>query len=168
MATEIERKFLLASDAWRAEVERSQRMEQGYLTRSGRGAGTPACSVRVRIADDLAWLNIKSAIAGVERLEYEYAIPVADAEQMLGEFCDGVVGKIRHYVPHGERTFEIDEFLGDNAGLIVAELELKAVNERFEHPLWLGREVSDKLRYYNLHLLARPYSCWSAPEREGE
>ena len=168
MATEIERKFLLASDAWRAEVERSQRMEQGYLTRTGRGAGTPACSVRVRIAGDLAWLNIKSAIAGVERREYEYAIPVTDAEQMIGEFCDGVVGKIRHYVPYHGRLFEVDEFLGDSAGLIVAELELEATTEHFERPPWLGREVSDKPRYYNLHLLDHPYSHWSAAEREGE
>jgi len=168
MAIEIERKFLLASDAWREAVERSQRMKQGYLTRAGGSARTSSCSVRLRIAGDLAWLNIKSAMAGIERREYEYAIPVADAENMLGEFCDGVVGKIRHYVPYGGRLFEVDEFLGDNAGLIVAELELEATTEHFERPPWLGREVSDKPRYYNLHLLDHPYSQWSAAEREGE
>ena len=124
--------------------------------------------MRVRIAGDLAWLNIKSAMAGIERREYEYAIPAADAEHMLGEFCDGVVGKIRHYVPYRGWTFEVDEFLGDNAGLIVAEMELEAATEPFERPPWLGREVSDKPRYYNLHLLDHPYSRWSAAERDGE
>jgi adenylate cyclase len=168
MAIEIERKFLIASDAWRAAVERSQRMEQGYLTRTGGSAGTSACSVRVRIAGGSAWLNIKSALAGVERREYEYAIPVADAEQMLGEFCRGVVGKIRHYVAYAGRTFEVDEFLGENAGLIVAELELEAASEQFERPPWLGAEVSDKARYYNLRLLDHPYSRWSTVERNGE
>jgi adenylate cyclase len=167
MATEIERKFLLTSDAWRKAVGRSQRMKQGYLTSTGASART-ACSVRVRIAGDMAWLNIKSAMAGIERREYEYAIPLVDAESMLGEFCDGVVGKIRHYVPYGGRIFEVDEFLGDNAGLIVAELELEAATAQFERPAWLGREVSDKPRYYNLHLLDHPYSHWSAAERDGE
>jgi len=167
MATEIERKFLVAADEWRASVTRSQRMTQGYLTRAGTARG-PACSMRVRIAGDAAWLNIKSAIAGIERREYEYAVPVVDAARMLAEFCPGVVEKIRHYVPHGGRTFEVDEFLGDNAGLIVAELELEAADARFERPSWLGREVSAAPRYYNLHLLNHPYSHWSAVERAGE
>ena len=167
MATEIERKFLVAADEWRASVTRSQRMTQGYLTRAGTARG-PACSVRVRIAGDAAWLNIKSAIAGIERREYEYAVPVVDAARMLAEFCPGVVEKIRHYVPHGGRTFEVDEFLGDNAGLIVAELELEAVDTPFERPAWLGREVSERRRYYNLHLLDYPYSRWSEAERNGE
>ena len=167
MATEIERKFLLVADHWRASVARSQRMKQGYLTRAG-AAGGPACSVRVRIAGDNAWLNIKSALAGVERREYEYAVPAGDAGRMLAEFCNGVVEKIRHYVPYGGRTFEVDEFLGENAGLIVAELELEAVDARIERPSWLGREVSDASRYYNLHLLDYPYSRWSAAERAGE
>ncbi|HEY2396972.1 MAG TPA: CYTH domain-containing protein [Rudaea sp.] len=167
MATEIERKFLVVADDWRASVVRSQPMEQGYLTRTGAVDG-PSCSVRVRIAGDAAWLNIKSAIAGVERREYEYAVPVPDAARMLAEFCPGVVEKIRHYVPLGGRTFEVDEFLGDNTGLIVAELELDAVDARFERPSWLGREVSAVSRYYNLHLLNHPYSRWSAVERAGE
>jgi adenylate cyclase len=127
-----------------------------------------ACSVRVRIGGDAAWLNIKSAVAGVERAEYEYVIPRADAEQMLERFCAGVVEKIRHHVPHAGRTFEVDEFVGDNVGLIVAELELEAVDAHFERPSWLGREVSDRRRYYNLHLLDHPYARWSAAERNGE
>jgi adenylate cyclase len=165
MGTEIERKFLLASEDWRRSVARSERLVQGYLTRTGHGA---PCSVRVRIGGDQAWLNIKSAISGVERREYEYAVPCADAEAMLREFCDGVIEKVRHHVPHGGRTFEVDEFFGDNAGLVVAELELEAADASFERPAWLGPEVSDRPRYYNLHLLDHPYSQWSAAERAGD
>src|SRR5580765_7447987 len=117
MAVEIERKFLVASDDWRSQSQRSQRLVQGYLTAPQSGGG--ACSVRVRIGGDRAWLNIKSAIAGIERREYEYAIPPADAEGMIAEFCPVVVEKIRHHVPAGRAMFEVDEFLGDNAGLVV-------------------------------------------------
>jgi adenylate cyclase len=164
VGVEIERKFLVAGDAWRSAVARSQRLVQGYLMPSGTGA----CSVRVRIGGDLAWLNIKSAIAGVERAEYEYPIPRADAEQMLQRFCTGAIEKIRHHVPHAGRTFEVDEFGGENAGLIVAELELETADAQFERPAWLGREVSHLRRYYNLHLVDHPYARWSAAERNGE
>ena len=164
MAVEIERKFLLAGDGWRNEVARSERLAQGYLTQAGSGGA----SVRVRIGGEHAWLNVKSAVAGVERFEYEYAIPRADAEQMLERFCAGRVEKVRHHVPHAGFDFEIDEFLGDNAGLIVAELELPSPTAPFARPPWLGREVSDEPRYYNLHLLAHPYSLWSAAERVGD
>lgn len=163
MATEIERKFLVADAAWRASSTHSQRLVQGYLTRA-----TAACSVRVRIGGEAAWLSVKSAVPGVERREYEYAIPLADAEAMLAEFCSGTVEKVRHLVDHGGRVFEIDEFFGDNAGLIVAELELEAADAAFARPAWLGREVSDKPRYYNLHLLDHPYSAWTAAERAGD
>jgi len=190
VGVEIERKFLVSDDSWRALTTHSQRLVQGYLT--GRNPGLPevmdgrdglaesmggrdrpqtvvgACSVRVRVGGDAAWLNIKSAVAGVERAEYEYAIPRADAEQMLARFCPAVVEKIRHHVPHAGRTFEVDEFEGANAGLIVAELELEAVDTPFERPAWLGREVSERRRYYNLHLLDYPYSRWSEAERNGE
>jgi len=164
MGIEIERKFLLIDDGWRAAVGRSQHLVQGYLARTH----DAPCSIRVRIGDNGAWLNIKSAVAGIERTEFEYAIPRADAEQMLARFCHGVVEKIRHYVPYEELMFEIDEFLGDNAGLIVAELELAAVDAAFARPPWLGADVSDRLRYYNLHLLDHPFACWSATERAGE
>ena len=164
MGIEIERKFLLAGDAWRSGIARSQRLVQGYLLPSGAGA----CSVRVRIGGDLAWLNIKSAIAGVERAEYEYSIPRNDAEQMLQRFCTGAIEKIRHHVPYAGRTFEVDEFGGENAGLIVAELELETADAQFERPAWLGSEVSNLRRYYNLHLVDHPYARWSAAERNGE
>jgi adenylate cyclase len=201
MAVEIERKFLVVGDAWRAQAQRSLRLIQGYLTPPGRspsamgrspsapeamdgregpaevldgrertpaGSGGSPCSIRVRIGGDSAWLSIKSAVTGVERREYEYAIPPGDAELMLAEFCGSVLEKVRHYVPHGGAMFEVDEFLGDNAGLVVAELELGETNEEFPRPPWLGREVSDLLRYYNVHLLQHPYSRWSMRERAGD
>ena len=160
MAVEIERKFLVVGDTWRREATRSERMSQGYL------AGPPArCSVRVRIAGDTAHLNIKSVTLGVERDEYEYAIPMADAERLLATLAGERVEKVRHYVERDRHLFEIDEFLGDNAGLVIAEVELGHADEEFPRPSWLGREVSDLPRYYNLNLATRPYSMWSAEER---
>ncbi|MFT3792461.1 MAG: CYTH domain-containing protein [Rudaea sp.] len=170
MGVEIERKFLVASDAWRARATKSVRMVQGYLIDAGlvqAQAGT-RCSLRVRVGGNAAWLNIKSATLGVERQEYDYPIPVADAERMLREFCNGVVEKVRHYVPHAGLTFEVDEFLGDNAGLVVAEVELQSADQAIAKPEWLGREVTDHSRYYNLNLLQYPYSRWSERERAGE
>ena len=170
MGVEIERKFLVIGDAWRARAVRSQRLVQGYLIDADvvqARAGT-RCSLRVRIGGDEAQLNIKSADLGVARLEYEYPIPLADAERMLRDFCDGTVEKIRHHVPYAGFMYEVDEFLGKNAGLIVAELELEEIDQPFARPDWLGREVSDRLRYYNLHLLKHPYSRWNESERRGE
>lgn len=169
MGIEIERKFLVTSDAWRTQAVRAQRMVQGYLIDASlvqSQTGT-RCSLRVRVGGDQAWLNIKSATLGVERLEYDYPIPVADAECMLRDFCNGVVEKVRHYVPHAGLTFEVDEFFGDNAGLIVAEVELQSADQAVAKPEWLGREVTEHLRYYNLNLLQHPYSRWSDEERLG-
>ncbi len=164
MGIEIERKFLLLDDSWRGAVSRSEAMVQGYL------AGPPAarCSVRVRIAGEQAWLNIKSAQAGVQRDEYEYAIPVADARRQLDTLDADVVEKVRHYVEVEGHVFEIDEFGGDNSGLVVAELELDRVDAPYPRPSWLGREVSDLVRYYNLNLSARPYCRWNDAERRGD
>jgi adenylate cyclase len=161
MPVEIERKFLVTDDAWRRDVSNSEPMAQGYL------AGPPAsqCSVRVRIAGDEAWLNIKSATLGVERDEYEYAIPLADAERMLATLCGERVEKSRHHVTVGAHLFEVDEFLGENAGLVVAEIELSHADEPFGRPAWLGREVTPLARYYNVNLASHPYSRWSAAER---
>ena len=161
MPVEIERKFLVTGDAWRRDVSKSEPMAQGYL------AGPPAVrsSVRVRIAGDAAWLNIKSATLGVERDEYEYAIPHADAERMLATLCGERVEKIRHHVTVGQHLFEVDEFLGDNAGLVVAEIELAHADAAFPRPEWLGREVTDLARFYNQNLATHPYSRWSAEER---
>ncbi len=155
MATEIERKFLVVTEAWRARVTRSRTMRQGYLSGSEKG------SVRVRISGGEAWLNIKSATLGVRRLEFEYAIPLTDATDMLERLCDGpLIEKIRHDVPVDGHLWEVDEFLGENAGLVVAEIELGAENEAFTVPEWIGDEVSHDPRYYNVSLVKRPYRLW--------
>lgn len=155
MAVEIERKFLLSSDAWRDEVLRSQRMTQGYLARGANAA------VRVRISGDRAELNVKSTRDGIHRLEFEYQIPLRDAEELVAQVAlRHVIDKTRHIVRQGGHTWEIDEFHGENAGLVVAEIELGAAGEAFARPAWLGQEVSEDARYYNSSLSERPYSTW--------
>ena len=156
MATEIERKFLLRDDSWRAQAQRAEHMRQGYL------AGSEHCSIRIRVTDNDARLNIKSATLGITRSEFEYLVPAADAELMLRTLCGTrTLEKIRHYVDHAGHEWEIDEFLGANAGLVVAELELAAVDEAYVPPSWLGEEVSDDPRYYNSCLVEHPYSAWN-------
>ena len=155
MATEIERKFLLASEAWRAAAGPGVSMAQGYL------ASDPGCSVRVRVAGDRAWLNIKSATVDISRAEYEYTIPVDDGREILATLARRpLVEKVRYEVRVGAHLWEIDEFSGDNAGLLVAEVELASPDEPFERPDWLGEEVSHDPRYLNAALVAHPYSVW--------
>jgi adenylate cyclase len=169
MGLEIERKFLLANDSWRGHVTRSERIAQGYLVGADAlRAGLARSSVRARLSGEQAWLNIKAAKAGIERAEFEYAIPLADARALLDTLCDGVMEKMRHHVHVDGSLFEIDEFLGDNSGLIVAEVELPAVDATFPRPAWLGREVSALTRYYNVNLIAHPYRQWSPAERAAE
>jgi adenylate cyclase len=166
MAVEIERKFLLANTAWRSLIARSERIAQGYLVGAqALREGHVRASVRVRRAGERAWLNIKSATLGIERAEFEYAVPLDDAEAMLATLCDGALEKIRHHVEVDGTLFEIDEFLGDNAGLVVAEVELPAIDASFPRPAWLGREVSALARYYNVNLIAHPFVRWSDAER---
>lgn len=156
MALEVEHKFLLANDGWRNEVDRTVHYKQGYL------GGGPLNSVRVRISDSHAWLNIKSATIGTSRQEFEYEIPLADANTILDELCrKPLIEKIRHFVHHHGHIWEIDEFMGDNAGLIVAEVELSQIGESFAKPAWLGAEVTDDLRYYNNNLSQNPYKNWN-------
>ncbi|MBD8880918.1 CYTH domain-containing protein [Rhodanobacter sp. 7MK24] len=167
MGIEIERKFLLRDDGWRAQVSYSEHIAQGYLVGAAAlAAGNARGSVRVRRAGDEAWLNIKAARLGIERAEYDYAIPPGDADALLATLCDGVLGKRRHHVTVEGVLFEIDEFLGDNAGLVVAEVELPSVDAPFPRPSWLGREVSALARYYNVNLIAHPYARWTAAERD--
>jgi adenylate cyclase len=155
MAIEVEHKFLLANDRWRAQVRRSETFVQGYLT-----SDAPS-SIRVRICGEQAWLNIKSATPGTQRHEFEYSIPLADAEEIVHSLCRRpLIEKIRHFVVVGEHTWEIDEFSGDNQDLIVAEIELSAAGEAFTKPEWLGAEVTDDLRYYNNNLVSHPYNTW--------
>lgn len=159
MGTEIERKYLLAGDGWRAEVTQSERMVQGYLARSETSA------IRVRVVGDDAELNIKHSLDGVQRLEYEYPIPLEDAHELLDAVASRpLIDKTRHLVRRGSHTWEIDEFHGDNAGLIVAEIELSDPDEAFDRPAWLGEEVSLDSRYYNSNLSQRPFTTWDDAE----
>lgn len=160
MGTEIERKFLLRDSSWRAAVSGSKDIIQGYLANTERG------SIRVRLEGDSASLNLKSMTLGVTRSEFDYPIPAAEARVILETLCmQPLIEKTRHYVEFGGCTWEIDEFRGGNAGLVVAELELDHPDQAFAPPPWLGREVSDDPRYYNVCLVEHPYQVWAPQER---
>ncbi|NOT10994.1 MAG: CYTH domain-containing protein [Methylococcaceae bacterium] len=157
MAIEIEHKFLLANDDWRQQVTKSAQFKQGYLS------SVATSSIRIRISDNQAWLNIKSATIGTQRQEYEYQIPLSDANEILNNLCNKpIIEKTRHYITIGNNLWEIDEFEGANEGLIVAEIELSEINQKFIKPHWLGNEVTQDLRYYNNNLVRHPYSDWKS------
>ena len=167
MAIEIERKFLVAADSWRARAHRSVEMAQGYLNDAESVVlGRQNASVRVRLEGDEARHNIMSREMGAARQEFDYRIPVEDARALLALCVGGTVVKRRHYVLNEGHEWEVDEFFGDNAGLIVAELELGSLDETFDLPSWAGPEVTHLQRYYNLNLASHPFSRWSAEERE--
>ena len=159
MPREIERKFLLKNDAWRSQVLASRQMSQGYLASGGN------VSIRVRIAGDEAWLNIKAGGFVASRQEYEYPLPLDEARELLALVEGPLVEKTRHYVEQGALTWEIDEFHGDNSGLVVAELELDSEDADFARPPWLGIEVTELRRYYNVCLVKHPYRAWNEAER---
>jgi adenylate cyclase len=154
---EIERKFLVANDDWRPDAS-STRLRQGYLC-----VGEVA-TVRVRIGGGEAWLTIKGPTRGLSRTEAEYAITVTEAEAML-EYAaaSSIIDKTRHVIRHGDHLWEIDEFHGDNEGLIVAEVELTREDEQPQLPDWVGTEVSHDPRYRNASLATNPYRDWDAP-----
>jgi adenylate cyclase len=155
MATEIERKFLILSQDWQEYTRSELHIVQAYL------ATNEFSSTRIRIQDDKANINIKSATLGIERTEFEYAIPVIDAQLMIDELCvKPVIEKTRFLVEHMQHTWEIDVFSGENEGLIVAEIELFSPDEAFEKPSWLGEEVSNDARYYNVCLVKNPFKKW--------
>jgi adenylate cyclase len=155
MALEIERKFLVVDDSWRDLARESAYFRQGYLNNEIH------CSIRVRICGDCAWLNIKSVTIGAERQEFEYEIPVNDAHTMLSTLSrKPLIEKTRYFVDVGPHTWEIDVFEGDNAGLVVAEIELEHPDEMFEKPGWVGEEVTYDPRYYNTSLSTTPYKSW--------
>ena len=155
MAREIERKFLVVNNLWRNHIDGSDYFHQGYLATTGK------CSIRIRVSDDKGFLNMKSATLDIQRTEYEYEIPRQEAEEMLDTFCEGpLIEKTRYYVRHHEHLWEIDEFDGANAGLVVAEIELDDIAETFTRPDWIGPEVSDDPRYYNVCLVKHPYNEW--------
>jgi adenylate cyclase len=166
MGVEIERKFLVAGDGWRAAAREVVPMAQGYINDMGAmDRGEQKASVRVRIQGETAFLNLKSRELGHTRQEFDYPIPVADARALLALCVGGAIDKRRHYVEHAGHLWEVDEFLGDNAGLVVAEIELDHADEAFVKPAWIGKQVTDAARYYNLALASRPYSAWSDDER---
>ena len=155
MATEIERKYLVINDNWKQDITGSEHMIQGYL------GGNDKNSIRVRVNDEQADLNIKGRTIGIQRKEYEYSIPLAEAMELLEHLCDKpLIEKTRYFVKHVDHTWEVDVFERENAGLIVAEIELKAVDEKFASPDWLGAEVTNDVRYYNICLVNEPYSQW--------
>ncbi|MGH8507649.1 MAG: CYTH domain-containing protein [Gammaproteobacteria bacterium] len=155
MGHEIERKFLVKTDAWRRHGAEAVRMRQGYLNKNG------PSSIRVRVAGDHAALNIKSATLGVSRAEFEYPIPLNDAEHILCSLClKPLIEKTRYKIEYAGHLWEIDVFEGDNAGLVVAEIELDAADEPFPLPDWAGAEVSDDPRFYNVCLVSHPYKNW--------
>lgn len=160
MGIEIERKFLLKNDEWKSHVTDTHVIRQGYL-QSGLEQSQKS-SVRIRISNKRANINIKSVDLTAIRSEYEYEIPLHDAQEMLAKLCtDSIIEKTRHLVPYGDHLWEIDVFVGDNKGLVVAEVELSAIDEKFEKPHWLGPEVTHDERYYNISLLRNPYRMWS-------
>lgn len=160
MAQEIERKFKVVGE-YKELAHSSSRLVQGYIA-SGRR------TVRVRVSDDGAWLTIKgpSRDGGLSRYEWEKTIDAREAFELLQLAEGALIDKRRWLVEYEGHTFEVDEFAGDNEGLTIAEVELSSVDEAFERPAWLGREVTGERRFYNSHLRAHPYSEWSDEERE--
>ena len=154
MAQEIERKFRVANDDWRAMATSSSSLKQGYLSSSAEA------TVRVRLEDNLGTVTIKSKTNGITRNEFEYAIPAQEAKELL-MLCSGpLIEKIRYLIPQENHTWEIDVFEGDNDGLIIAEIELTSDEDYFAKPQWLGEEVSGDSRYYNSNLATHPYVNW--------
>jgi adenylate cyclase len=157
MGIEIERKFLLASEGWKG-LGQPTLMRQGYLV------ADPVRTVRVRIEGERAVITIKSKSTGASRGEWEYGIPVPDAAELLDRLCEQpLVEKVRHRIDYAGHTWEVDEFQGENAGLVVAEIELGSEDEAFDKPDWIGREVTGDPRYYNSSLIRLPYSKWKDP-----
>jgi len=156
MSIEIEKKFLVSGDAFKSDAEKQVRITQGYLST------VPERTVRVRIKADKGYLTIKGKgnDSGASRYEWEREIPLPEAQELL-ELCEpGVIDKTRFLVKSANHTFEVDEFYGDNEGLVVAEVELSAEDESFEKPAWITEEVTGEDRYYNAMLMKNPYKNW--------
>jgi adenylate cyclase len=154
MGTEIERKYLVKGGAWRALAEGAS-YRQGYLN------SDKERTVRIRSTGDRAYITIKGLTVGASRSEYEYEIPVADGNAMLDLLAERpLIEKRRYKIPYGGVTIEVDEFLAENAGLVVAEVELTSEQQTFDKPAWLGEEVTGDPKYYNATLVRHPYSKW--------
>ena len=154
MGTEIERKFLLRNNDWKS-LARGIRYRQGYLT------SQKERTVRVRTVEDKGFLTIKGPSVGASRMEYEYEIPVEDARILLDQLCEKpIIEKNRYKIKLNGFTWEVDEFLGENKGLYVAEIELEREDQPFEKPTWIGEEVTGDQRYFNSSLISNPYANW--------
>ena len=154
MATEIERKYLVLDETWRSRAVGTV-FRQGYLST------VKERTVRVRVVGELGYLTVKGLTVGSVRTEFEYQVPIADAERMLAELCEQpLIEKTRYVIEENGLTWEIDEFAGANEGLIVAEVELGDESQRVDPPDWAGEEVTDDARYFNANLIAHPFSEW--------
>ena len=156
MGKEIERKFLLNRQEWdQLEKPAGKHLRQGYISNG------PKKTIRIRIAETKAWLTIKGITIGASRLEYEYEIPLAEASELLDNFCESELEKIRYEIAYEGKTWEVDVFSGDNEGLIVAEIELLSEDEHFARPVWVAAEVTAEKRYYNSNLSTYPFKAWT-------
>ncbi|WP_231491218.1 CYTH domain-containing protein [Pedobacter sp. Leaf170] len=156
MGKEIERKFLINASAWLAiQKPVGKLLRQGYILTD------PNKTIRVRIADHTGWLTIKGISVGASRLEYEYEIPLAEAKELLDNFSEAELEKIRYEITYKGKLWEIDVFAGDNNGLVVAEIELLSEDEQFEIPEWVAEEVTHDKKYYNSNLTKHPFKDWA-------
>ena len=155
MGVEIERKFLVDHDAWhKLDKPPGAHYQQGYILSDDNR------TVRIRVTDNHSYITLKGRGTGFTRSEYEYEIPIPDGKEILTAFAENGTQKIRYRIPAGRFTWEVDEFLGDNEGLIVAEIELKSEQDEFEKPYWLAKEVTDDERYANSSLAVHPFKDW--------
>jgi len=156
MGKEIERKFLLNREKWLAiDKPSGQHFRQGYILTD------PNKTIRVRTTETQGFLTIKGISVGASRSEYEYEIPLHEASELLDNFATSELEKIRYVITYKEKVWEIDEFLGDNFGLMVAEIELISEDEEFDLPEWIDQEVTEDQKYYNSNLTLNPYKLWA-------
>jgi adenylate cyclase len=155
MGIEIERKFLIEKDLWYAlKKPEGTLIQQAYLVNE------PEKVIRIRVTDSSGYLTIKGPVVSVTRSEYEFPIPKVEAIRILDQFTKARIDKTRYKIEYGGKTWEIDEFWGNNEGLIIAEIELQSEDEQFTKPSWIGREVTEDHRYYNSYLSEHPYTSW--------
>ena len=154
MAVEIERKFLVINDSWKKDIQESFPIKQGFLS------SDPERNVRVRIKGSKGYITVKGETKSISRIEFEYEIPLSDAEEILKLCLQPIIEKVRHEIMFDGHTWEVDEFFGVNDGLIIAELELTSEQQLYNSPEWIGKEVSNDAKYYNSNLILSPYSHW--------
>jgi adenylate cyclase len=155
MATEIEHKYLVNTDIWKNIIpDKSVEIRQAYLQTD------PEKTIRIRTKGKSGFITIKGKTVGASRLEFEYEIPIADANELINKFCSNLIEKTRHIVIHDNKTWEVDEFKGLNEGLIVAEIELTSEDEKYLIPNWVDKNVTDDLRYANSNLTIKPFKTW--------